>query len=64
MTSSNPKSYVILYRLNDRYRSLVHKETDLLSLGGGEGGGGVAITANIGKFQKQTGSHELSEGRN
>ena len=25
---------------------------------------GVAITANIGKFQKQTGSHELSEGRN
>ena len=61
MTSSNPKSYVILYRLNDRYRSLVHKETNLLSLGGR---GGVTLTANIGKFQKQTGSHELSEGRN
>ena len=44
----------------------MHKETDLLSLGGGggEGGGGVAITANIGKFQKQTGTHKVSEGRN
>ena len=39
----------------------MNKETNLLSLEGGEG---VAITANIGKFQKQTGSHELSEGRN
>ena len=63
MTSSNPKSYVILYRLNDRYRSLVPKETNLLSLDWGRGGG-VTLTANIGKFQKQTGSHELSEGQN
>ena len=62
MTSSNPKPYVILYRLNDRYRFLVHKETNLLSLDWGRGG--IAITANIGKFQKQTGSHELSEGQN
>ena len=40
----------------------MHKETNLLSLEGGRGG--VTLTANIGKFQKQTGSHELSEGRN